>query len=148
MKIRISRPLLALTALLLLTPLSFATDEAPSATVVIDETQVMLLIGGDAGHGTLVPHFTTGARSFSVKGVKLGGVGIHKMHMTGNVYKLSKVSDFEGVYFVAEAGITLAKGKGGLWLENDQGVVMHLKSGAEGVALSIGVEGLKVKLNK
>ena len=44
----------------------------------------------------------------------------------------------------AEAGLTLAKGKVGSWLKNDKGVVIHLGANSEGVALQIGVEGLKV----
>jgi hypothetical protein len=55
------------------------------------------------------------------------------------------VQDFEGTYFSAEAGVTVGKGVGGLWLKNDKGVTMHLTSRAEGIALSLGVEGLSVK---
>ena len=50
-----------------------------------------------------------------------------------------------GTYFDAEAGITLAKGKGGMWLKNSKGVSLHLKSADDtGLALSIGVEGFNI----
>jgi hypothetical protein len=37
---------------------------------------------------------------------------------------------------------------GGLWMKNGNGVIMHLKSSTEGLALSIGVEGFKVSLDE
>ena len=123
-----------------------AEDETPSGTIVIDETQVMLLIGGDAGEGTLVMHSNGDVHKFKVKGVKLGGIGIQTKHMTGEVYNLDDIKDFAGTYFTAEAGIAVVKGAGGSWMKNSKGVVMHLKSAAEGVALSVGVEGLEVEL--
>lgn len=137
-------PLIAL--LTLISPLGHAAD--PSATVVIDETQIMLLVGGDSGKGTIISHKNGESRRFKVSGAKLGGVGVHQLHMTGSVYHLNNIKDFEGTYFVAEAGITLVKGAGGMWLSNSNGVTMNLKSGAEGVALSLGVEGFKVKFVK
>lgn len=121
-----------------------AADEKPSGTVKISELQVMVILGGDHGHGTL--DFGGGMHAFSASGLKLGGIGVHKKDMTGEVYRLNKLDDFNGVYFLAEAGLTVAKGVGGVWLKNHKGVTMHLKSATEGLALSIGVEGFKVKL--
>ena len=83
-------------------------EEQPSATVTIEELQVMLILGGDHGHGTL--DFQGSAHKFKANGLKLGGIGVHKMKMTGNVYELNRVEDFDGLYFAAEAGATFAKG--------------------------------------
>lgn len=149
MKARKNITLCLFSALLALTaPLTLGHDESPSGTVVIDETQVMLLVGGDSGKGTLVRHNDGDVRHFKVDGVKLGGIGIHKKHITGTVYHMQKEKDFEGTYFLAEAGITVVEGKSGMWLQNNAGVTMHLVSGNEGVALSLGIEGLKVKFVK
>ena len=123
-----------------------ADDKTPSGTLVIDETQVMLLLGGDMGGGTLL----LGDKSYSFKtgGIKIGGLGIHKIHMTGDVYDLNDVADFPGVYFVAEAGVTLGdSGTAAIWLKNSKGVALHMKtSEAKGIALSVGVEGLKITM--
>ncbi|MCP4866983.1 MAG: DUF1134 domain-containing protein, partial [Alteromonas sp.] len=107
-----------------------AGNDAPSGKVVIDETQVMVLVGGDMGGGTLL----LGDKSYSFKtgGIKLGGVGVHNVHLVGDVYHLKNVADFLGVYFTTEAGVTVIKGVGGMWLKNDNGVVIHLKASAEG----------------
>jgi hypothetical protein len=124
---------------------AMAGDDKPAGTLVIDETQVMLLVGGDIGGGTLL----LGDKSYSFKtgGVKLGGVGVHKVHLVGDVYHLKNVADFPGVYVTAEAGITVIKGVGGMWLRNDHGVVIHLKASADGLALSLGAEGLKISMD-
>ena len=119
-------------------------DEKASGTLTIDETQVMLIVGGTFGDGTLT--FKGTAHKFQVKGLKLGGIGIHKVMLTGDVYYLNDIKDFSGVYFAAEAGITVVKGIGGFWLKNSNGVTLHLTSETEGLALSIGVEGLNIKM--
>ena len=119
-------------------------DEMASGTITIDETQLMFIVGGDLGAGTL--QFQGKAYTFKTGGLKIGGMGAHRIHLTGDVYKLDNVADFAGVYFVAEAGITVIKGKGGFWLKNSKGVTLHLKASAEGAALDIGVEGLKITM--
>jgi len=123
-----------------------ADDKTPSGTLVIDETQVMLLIGGDMGGGTLL--FGDNSYSFKTGGIKIGGVGVHKVHMVGEVYDLNDIADFPGVYFLAEAGAPLGdSGAGALWLKNSKGVALHIKtSSAKGIALSVGVEGFKITM--
>jgi hypothetical protein len=119
-------------------------DKKASGTLTIDETQVMLIVGGTYGDGTL--NFKGTAHKFKIKGLKLGGIGIHKIMLTGDVYHLNDIKDFSGVYFAAEAGITVVKGVGGFWLKNSNGVTLHLTSKTEGLALAIGVEGLNIKM--
>ncbi len=129
---------------MLLTGTAFASDPVKSGTVTIDETQVSLIIGGDMGGGVV----TMGdeSRSFKTTGIKLGGIGINKLHLIGNVYDMKKIEDFAGLYATFQLGATLGYAtKDSLWLKNDKGVKINLKSsGAEGVALSIGVEGLDI----
>ncbi len=64
--------------------------------------------------------------------------------VSGDVYNLTNVEDFYSTYFKAEAGITGVKGREGSWVKNDKGVSLHLTSKSEGLALSVGVEGLKI----
>jgi hypothetical protein len=66
-------------------------DEAASATLKIDETQIMFIVGGDLGKGTL--NFQGKTYTFKTGGLKLGGIGVHKVHLTGDVYKLNNVAD-------------------------------------------------------
>ena len=131
-------------SLLVFVGFAVAEDPKPSATLTVKETEVGVLIGGDWGHGTLTyngePHM------FHMTGAKLGGIGITVAEVTGTVYHLNKLEDFAGVYFKAEAGITAAKGREGSWVKNDKGVALHLTSHSKGLALSIGVEGLKISM--
>jgi hypothetical protein len=105
----------------------------------------MLILGGDWGKGTL--HFKGKAHHFKTKGVTVGGVGFHKVSMTGSVYHLEAVSQFAGTYIVGRAGLTVGGGIGGQWLENENGVVLHLKTTQEGLALALGAEGLKITMD-
>ena len=140
------RALITTAAVLLLTagnPLCAA--DKPDATITIDETQVMALIGGTMGGGTLLVDGES--HSFKTGGLSLGAsIGVHNIHITGDVYHLNKLKDFPGTYAAAEAGATVVKGSGGLLLVNKHGVTLHLTSSNEGLALSIAAEGLKITM--
>ena len=119
-----------------------AADAKPSATVTMTETQVGFLLSGEWGEGTL--QFKGKSHTFNMTGGKVGGIGYQKSEIKGTVFYLDKVDDFEGIYFKADAGITVVEGKSGSWLKNTNGVVLHLSDDAEGVALMVGVGGLKI----
>jgi hypothetical protein len=121
-----------------------AGDKEPSGTVVIDETQVMVIIGGSSGGGTLT--FGDKTYNFKTGGLKLGIVSIQNVHVTGNVYNLNDVKDFPGTYLQLEADATLVEGSGGLWMKNSKGVTLNLTSSNKGVALNLGATGLKITM--
>ena len=105
----------------------------------------MWVVGGDIGGGTL--HYQCESYKFKTDGIKLGGFGVNKVKLTGDVYGLNDVADFAGVYGVAEVGVSVAKaGKGDFVMKNNKGVVLHLKAGNKGLALDLGVEGLKIRM--
>jgi hypothetical protein len=134
--------LLSTLALLVVGSVASAEEVKPSGTLTLKETEVGLIIGGDWGKGTLV--FDGAEHAFKLTGAKIGGAGVTVAEVSGDVYSLIKVDDFYGTYFKAEAGITGVKGREGSWVKNDKGVSLHLISKSEGLALSIGVEGLKI----
>jgi hypothetical protein len=136
---------IAVAVMLVTSSQAFAADTAPDATITIDETQVMALIGGTLGSGTLL--MDGKSHSFKTGGLSLGAsVGVQEIHITGNVYHLDKVKDFPGTYIEAEASATIVKGSGGLWLVNKHGVTLHLKSSNKGLVLSLAAEGLKITM--
>jgi len=122
-----------------------ADDVKPSGKIVIDETQVMILLGGSMGGGTLL--LGDDSYSFKTGGLKLGGVGVQKVHITGDVYHLEKVKDFPGNYVELEASAAVIKGKGGLWLKNKKGVTLNLKSNNVGLMLSLSAGSLQISMN-
>jgi hypothetical protein len=134
--------LLSTLALLMVGGFAAAEDAKPSGTLTLKETEVGLIIGGDWGKGTMT--FNGAEHAFKLTGAKIGGAGITVSEVSGDVYHLANVADFYGTYFKAEAGITGVKGREGSWVKNDKGVSLHLTSKSEGLALSVGVEGLKI----
>jgi hypothetical protein len=134
--------LLSTVTLLMIGSIAAAEDAKPSATLTLKETEVGLLLGGDWGKGTLT--FDGAEHAFKLTGAKVGGAGVTVAEVSGDVYNLTSVEDFYGTYFKAEAGITGVKGREGSWVKNSKGVSLHLTSHSEGLALSVGVEGLKI----
>lgn len=122
-----------------------AAGEKPVGTVVIDETQVGLLIGGSEGHGVLL--YKDQSYDVKTEGVKVGSVGVSKVHLVGEVYRLKNLKDFSGTYSAAQAGIALIKGLDGYWLSNPQGVLIRFKGKSKGVAVQLGFQAMKFTLD-
>ncbi len=120
------------------------TGEWPSGSIHMEEWQVMAILGGNWGHGTLGYNGKT--YKFKLTGMGAGGYGVDKLSATGEVYRLKNIADFPGKYSELRGGVVLGKGIGGLYVHNDNGVVLKLKTHAEGVALSIGVQGITIQM--
>ncbi len=94
---------------------------AQSGTITISQVQVAWIFSGNVGGGNL--RYGGKTYPFSIGGLGVGGFGISKIEATGEVYNLKRLSDFDGAYGQARAGIVAAGlSKGSLWLENTQGV--------------------------
>lgn len=121
-------------------------DKAPSGTVEIDQTQMAFLVSGSFGGGTL--HFQGKSYPFKIGGIGVGGFGIATLRATGDVYDLKDPADFGGVYGQAQASYALGKQSAGeLWLQNPQGVYLRLKAEREGIILSLGADGVIIKMD-
>jgi hypothetical protein len=121
-------------------------EMTPSGTIHFEEWQVMAILGGDWGHGTL--GYNGKVYKFKITGMGAGGMGAQKISATGDVYNLKEISDFPGGYSELRGGIAAGKGVGGLYVRNDKGVVIKLKTHGEGVALSVGVQGITIQMEK
>jgi hypothetical protein len=120
------------------------STEAPSGTIHFEEWNFMAILGGDTGHGTL--GYNGKVYKIKVNGMGAGGVGVQKISATGHVYHLKNIIDFPGTYGELRGGAAVVEGAGGLYLKNDKGVVIEVKTHAEGLALSVGVSGVKIQL--
>jgi hypothetical protein len=120
-----------------------AAEEQPSGTVEIDDEQLRFILGGEVGK--VILHYQGKQYHFKIAGLTAGGFGVSKVNAQGNVYHLKNPADLAGRYSEASAGITIVKGKGGVVLENEKGVVLKLFSHSEGVELAIGAGGLVVQ---
>ena len=127
----------------------FATEKKPVqvGTITMEELQVAFIGSANFGDGKL--HFQGKTYPFQVSGLGIGGFGISKIDAHGEVYDLKNIADFSGLYVQARAGIVLGTvGKGGLWLENTNGVYIRLTAKRTGIALSLGADGVVIQMDK
>jgi hypothetical protein len=78
----------------------------------------------------------------------IGGFGISQITATGEVYNLSDIGYFPGAYIQARAGFAIGNVSAGeLWLQNSNGVVLHLKAERVGLALSLGGDAIYIRMD-
>ena len=118
----------------------------PSGKVSMESKSIAAGIGVTWGDGKL--SFKGKDYPFSIDGLTVVDIGISKASAVGDVYNLTDVAKFPGIYVAAEAGFTLAGGIGGMVLRNQEGVVMHIHSTSKGAQLQLGTSGLTIKLKQ
>jgi hypothetical protein len=117
----------------------------PDATVDMREVQVAYIGSGGGGNGTL--YYRGGAYPFTVGGLGIGGIGVSTIDAEGEVYKLKGVANFGGAYAQARYGFAIGTTSGGdLWLQNEAGVIMHLKAKRTGLMLSLGGDAIVISM--
>jgi len=122
-------------------------NQTPSGTVEMSQVQAAFIGSGATGDGTL--RFRGRTYPFSVSGLGVGGIGVSTVEATGQVYDLAKADDFEGAYVQGRYGFALGEESGGaLWLKNDKGVVMQLKTKRTGLMLSLGGDAVVITLKR
>lgn len=116
-----------------------------SGTVDMNEVQVAYIGSGGGGTGTLF--FQGQAYPFTVGGLGVGGIGASTIDAAGEVYKLNNVAQFAGAYAQARYGFVVgATSRGDLWMQNEFGVIMHLKAKREGLMLSLGGDAVVISM--
>lgn len=120
---------------------AIAQQRVKSGTVNIEQVQVAFFGSGNVGSGTL--HYEGRSYRFSVGGLGVGGFGVSKMEAYGDVYNLKKLRQFPGAYGQARYGAAYGdQGKGEMWLENTNGVMIDLKTRRQGLAVSLGADAV------
>ena len=117
-----------------------------SGTVAIDQVQIAFIFSGNVGGGKL--NYGGKIYPFSIGGLGVGGFGASTIKATGVVYNLKRLSDFDGAYGQARAGIAVGElSKGSLWLENPQGVYLKLNAKRKGIILAVGLDAIYIKFD-
>jgi hypothetical protein len=120
---------------------------APSGTV--DMSQVQAAFIGSAGGGTGTLFFGGRSYPFTVGGLGIGGIGASTVEAAGEVYKLNSVAQFPGAYAQGRYGFALGTTSGGdLWLQNEAGVIMHLRAKRTGLMLSLGGDAVLISMSQ
>ena len=111
------------------------------------EVQAAYIGSGSGGAGVLV--FRGVAYPFDVGGVGVGGIGLSTIEATGEVYNLRDLGQFPGTYGQARYGFAIGTASGGdLWLQNEAGVILHLKAKREGLMLSLGGDAVVISMRQ
>jgi hypothetical protein len=122
-----------------------ASPPKPSGSVNIHQVQIAFIGSGAVGGGTL--SYRGRSYPFKLGGLGIGGFGVSTLDATGSVYNLRRVQDFEGVYGQARTGWAVgSQGKGDMWLQNSNGVYLRLKARRQGLSLTLGADGMLVRL--
>jgi len=117
----------------------------PDGTIDMQEVQVAYLASGGGGHGTLF--YQGSAYPFTIGGLGVGGIGASTISAAGEVYKLNSLEQFPGAYAEGRYGFALGNRSGGdLWLQNEAGVILHLKAKREGLMLSLGGDAIVISM--
>jgi hypothetical protein len=120
-----------------------SSELTPSGKIDFVYGQAAFILSGSGGKGTL----TFNKKKYEIKlgGLGIGGIGGSKVTASGQVYNLRTLADFPGAYVQGRMGYAFGEGKGTLWLENTNGVVLKLKAKTKGLALSLGGDGLIIE---
>ncbi|MBL6459142.1 hypothetical protein JMJ55_27855 [Belnapia sp. T6] len=119
--------------------------KTPDGTVELSQVQVAYLGSGSTGRGVL--RHRGRSYPFSISGLGVGGVGASTIEASGEVYNLPDAERFRGTYGQARYGFALGSMSGGdLWMQNEAGVIMHLKAKRQGLMLSLGGDAMLVSM--
>ena len=148
MKINSPKLIFLLTCTFLLSStLVKAEKTPPSGTLTMEIKEVAIGVGGQSGSGTL--NFQGNEYHFKIKGLEIGSFGKVHLKGSGKIYHLDTINEFEGMYFQAKASITLGENeKSGVFLINSHGVTIYISNENEGVDLTLGRGGIKIKFDR
>lgn len=127
-------------------PASAQLFPQPVGTVTINEYELAFIFNGQMGGGKL--NFQNNTYDFKLGGLGIGGIGASHLQSSGEVYNMKNVWQFPGTYLQGSLGYSATnQGKGDLWLQNENGVVLHLKSSQQGLGLTTGADGVVVNMD-
>jgi hypothetical protein len=147
--------LLAISALVLGSACSSSVKVGPDAVAglmpdgTVDMEQVQVAYIGDAGGGGGTLYYRGTPYRFKIGGLGVGGIGASTVDAEGEVYKLHNLSQFAGSYAQASYGFVIGtKSAGDLWMQNEAGVIMHLKAKRTGLMLSLGGDAAVISMRR
>ena len=122
--------------------------KTPDGTIEMHEVQAAYIGSGSGGNGRLV---LSRERSIPLTsaGVGVGGIGLSTIEATGEVYNLRDLGQFPGTYGQARYGFAIGTASAGdLWMQNEAGVILHLKAKRTGLMLSLGGDAVVISLRQ
>lgn len=119
--------------------------QRPSGTVTMHQVQAAYIASGGGGEGVLT--FRRRRYPFRVGSAGVGGIGASTLDARGDVYNLRDISQFAGTYAQTRRGIAVGSAsRGDMWLQNEAGVIMHLRARRTGLMLSMGADAVVISM--
>jgi hypothetical protein len=122
-------------------------ESKPDGTLRLSTGGFALGIGVNWGSGTLT--YRGKDYPVKVKGLSVGRVGATSSSVSGEVFNLKHLQDFNGHYNVSGAGtrgVTLGAGKTGTIMSNQAGVIVRVYSTQQGIAVNATGGGVDLQL--
>lgn len=119
--------------------------EAPSATFVVRETELLKLSAGATGKGTVV--YQGWEYRFTLENMTLGSVGGGTVELEGTFYNLDDVNNAEGTFKPMRAEMDAGGDLQGVWMSNENGVIAFVQTAGQSVAIRIGATGSRLTLD-
>jgi len=122
-----------------------AADQ-PDGTVRFTATSVAAGVGVSWGSGVLT--YKEKEYPFSINGFSAGDIGLTSAELSGEVFYLKNLEDFNGTFATLSAGLTIAGGAAAATMRNQNGVVLNIVGTTQGLNFKFGVDGVKIVLTK
>lgn len=144
---KISRMIVACFATLLFVAPAFAGDKAqvPDATITLSAKTFATGIGRTSGEGVLT--YKGQKIPFKLSGFSLGELGISVLDATGDVYNLTFLEKFDGVYDTQNIEGALIIGAGKTAMKNDSGVQISLSTKQKGLKIGASLGGSRMTMD-
>lgn len=126
-------------------PIAHAAEQL-DGTVKLTTTSFAAGVGVSWGSGVLT--FKGKEYPFRISGISAGAIGFSSAQLSGEVFDLRNVEDFNGNYASLSAGLTIAGGGEAFAMRNQNGVVLNLVATTQGLNFKLGVDGIKIELTK
>jgi hypothetical protein len=102
---------------------------------------------GGAGTGSV--YFHDKAYRFEIGGEGVDGSAVAIIQTSGEAYHLDDIARFAGTYRrTTSAPVTAGGQSGGLWLQNQNGIIIHLRPPTGGRMPDIGDDALSIVLEQ
>lgn len=137
---------LTIAGMLLIAAAGRGFAEAPDGTVRLTGKSVAAGVGFSWGSGVLT--YKGREYQFTVTALSAGDIGVTTTELSGEVFNLKNLDDFDGNYTSFNAGVTLAGGGAGAVMRNQSGVVINLVGTTQGLNFELGVNGIKIELKR
>ena len=127
-------------------PASSGGPQAPG-TIALNQAPPNDALVGGGGKGTV--SFNGVVYGFAIGGLGVEGSAVAVIATTGEAHQLNNIALFAGTYRQMSDGAPRpSQDSGGLWIQNEHGVVVHLRSPPQGRIPPLRGDALRIVLDQ